>query len=146
MGIPVKTLVIAGAAGAMMFGLTAASASALDLAGSSGWFHHTVQQSDIGTAACATGAVEVAMQVTGNEVTSLKLMQKTLQGCGGSEVQVAAFKANSRTPYAASSQDSIVANGLETVLTFSPPLDAQEIAHFRVTIADDVVSPFAPAK
>lgn len=138
-----KKLLIAGAAGAMMFGLTAASASTLNLAGPGSWFHHTVQQSDIATAACAQGAVEVATQVTGTTVASVVLKQQELQGCAGSEVQVAAYKAGTPTPtlYAASSKTRIVANGLDTVLTFSPPLNAQEVTNFRVTIADDIVSP-----
>lgn len=135
-----KKLLIAGAAGAMMFGLTAASASTLNLS-EGGWFSHTVQQSDIATVTCAAAEVEVAMQVTGREVKSVKLLQQTLQGCGGSEVQVVAYRGGERTPYAASSKTRIVANGLDTVLTFTPALSAQEVAFVRVTIADDIVAP-----
>ncbi len=135
-----KKLLIAGAAGAMMFGMTAASASTLNLAGPGSWFHHTVQQSENATATCARGAVEVATQVTGTTVASVVLKQQELQGCAGSEVQVVAYKAD-ETQYGASSKTRIVANGLDTVLTFSPELNAQEIASFRVTIADDIVSP-----
>ncbi len=135
-----KKLLIAGAAGAMIFGLTAASASTLTLDGN-GWFSHTVQQSDIATVSCAASPVEVAMQVTGREVKTVKLLQQTLQGCGGSEAQVVAFKAGSKTPYAASNKVRIVANRLDTVLTFTPALSAQEVAFVRVTIADDIVAP-----
>ena len=134
-----KKILIAGAAGAMMFGLTAASASTLNLS-ESGWFTHTVQQSDKVTVSCTDKAVEVKIIVDGLKVNQVDLLQQYVQSCGGKEAQVVAYLKNAQNPIA-SAKTRIVANGLNVPLTFATALVAQDIASVRVTIADEIRTP-----
>jgi hypothetical protein len=135
-----KKLLIAGAAGVMVFGFTAASASTLNLAGAGSYFHHTVQQSDAATASCVNGNLEVSLQVEGTVVKHVELFQQYIQGCAGSEAQVVAYDSNGDR-IGQTDTPRIQANGRNLSLTFNAPIDAQKIASTRVTIADDIVSP-----
>jgi len=133
-----KKILVAAAAGAMMFGLTAASASTLNLS-ESGWFRHIVQQSDTVTVTCTDKAVEVKIVVDGTTVKEIDLLQQYVQSCGGSEAQVVAYMKDGTS--VASAKTRIDANKLDVPLMFATPLVAQGIANVRVTIADYIRTP-----
>lgn len=133
-----KRLLVAGAAGLSVLGLTAAGASTLDLAGPGSWGQGIAQQSDVDSVSCVVGALEVAFPIEGSTVSTARLQQQNVQGCAGQEVQVVLYDADGRV--AETVVERIVANGLDVVLDFAGPVDVQSFTGYRVTIGSEIVS------
>lgn len=142
-----KKILVAAAAGAMMFGLTAASASTLNLS-ESGWFTHSVQQSDAVGVTCTNKAVEVAIVANGiavdgkGMVKEVDLLQQDVVGCRGHQAQVTAYMNNGA--FFASNIVQIPSppqgskDAPDVRLTFANSMDPQKIESVRVTIADQI--------
>jgi hypothetical protein len=134
-----KRLLLAGAAGLTVLGLTTAGASTLNLASPGSWFAGIVQQSDNTTTSCVPGALEVSLPIEGTSVDHAVLLQQYIQGCAGQEAQVVLFNGGSMV--AASETKRIEANGLDVSLDFASPVGTQSFDQYRVTIGSDIVAP-----
>lgn len=136
-----RKLLVAGAGAAMAFGITAASASALNLGSSGGGL--VVQQSNAVRASCATGNVAVSLDVTGTQVLTATVQGAAIQTCAGSEIQLVVYDGANHV-LGWTDTPRIHADGGDLQLQFNNALDPQRIEATRVTIADNIVSPPGP--
>lgn len=141
----IKKVLVTAALGATVFGVSAASASSLDVFGPGAWGHGVAQQSNPISATCNTGKVEMALQVAdakyGSEVTGVNLAQQSISAaCNGTQLQAALTLADGSTAY---SDTARVPNDnqLDILLPLPAGVKAQDVTNTVLTFADSIHGP-----